>query len=83
MLGNYSVIGLLFAILTAFVQRFDVWESVYNYGRIFTPLILLVVVGWLPLRPRLAVLPIAFLMPRLVMQYGKQLLGVANAVLGS
>lgn len=77
-----AIAAVLFAAVAVFVQRTDVWETVFNYGRIFTPLLLLVAVGWMPQRPKLAVLPMVLMAPRLLMQYGNQVRGVANAVFG-
>ena len=72
----------LFALTAVVLQRTDVWQTVYNYGRIFTPLVLLVAVSWLPRRRWLAALPVLLMAPRLLMQYGRQLQGISDALFG-
>lgn len=77
-----AIAGLLFALLTVFLQKEDVWLTAYNYCRIFCPLVVLVAAAWLPLQPRLALLPVILMAPRLLMQYGKQVMGIIDALLG-
>jgi len=77
-----AVAAVLFAGLAVFVQRWDVWQTVYNYGRIFSPLLLLVAIGWLPHRRWLGALPLAMVAPRVLMQFGRQATGVAGALFG-
>ena len=77
-----AIATLLYALMAVFFQKLVVWGIVFNYGRILTPLLVLVVAGWLPSRPRLALLPVALILPRLLMQYGRQVAGIAEAVFG-
>ncbi len=77
-----AVSALLFALLAIFVQRPDVWATVYNYGRIFSPLLILVAVGWLPQNRWLGALPILLTAPRVAIQYGRQIMGVMDAIAG-
>ncbi len=69
-----------FALLAIFVQRDDVWQTPYNYGRIFSPMFLLVALGWMPVNRWLGVLPLALITPRLLMQYGRQAQGIFDCL---
>jgi hypothetical protein len=77
-----AVAAVLFALLTVFLQRDDIWQTVYNYGRIFSPLLVLVLAGWLPQRRWLAVMPLALVLPRVLMQFGRQVMGIAESIFG-
>ena len=77
-----AIAALLYAVAAVCFQKPVVWETVYNYGRIFTPLLVLVAAGWLPSRPWLAALPVALILPRILMQYAPQLMGIAGTLLG-
>jgi len=84
--GNWfeatTIAACVFALMAVVLQRLDVWQTVYNFGRIFSPLVVLVVVSWLPRRRWLAILPLLLMAPRLLMQYGRQLQGISEALLG-
>ncbi len=77
-----AIAALLYALLTIFVQRGDVWMTVYNYGRIFSPLLLLVALGWMPRNRWLAAAPLLLVVPRVLIQYGRQVEGIARAIVG-
>ena len=78
-----AIAGLLLALMAVLLQKTDVWQTVYNYPRIFCPLVVVVMATWLPRRPWLAVLPLALMTPRLLMQYGKQLMGIIDKLPGA
>ncbi len=78
-----AVAALLFAGLTVSVQNYEAWSTVYNYGRIFSPLLVLVALGWLPRNRWLAVAPLILITPRVVIQFGQQVLGVLGGVIGT
>ena len=75
--------ALLFAALALVLQHHEVWATPYNYGRIFSPLLALAAMGWLSVNRALAALPIAMMLPRLLMQYGRQVEGIFRAGIGS
>ncbi len=77
-----AIAALLFAALALVLQHHEVWVTPYNYGRIFSPLLVLVAMGWLPVNRALAPLPVAMMLPRLLMQYGRQVEGVVRAAIG-
>jgi hypothetical protein len=72
----------LFTLLTVFLQRWDNWVSVYGFGRIYSPMVGLVVAAWLPVDRRWALVPLALITPRVVIEYGRQIEGVMLAVFG-
>jgi hypothetical protein len=71
-----ALAAVLFALLSIFLQRTDVWQSVYGFGRIFAPLYLLLAVLGLACRSRVWLLPLAMMAPRAAMQLGPQLAGI-------
>jgi hypothetical protein len=68
-----SLCILCFAAMAVFLQPYEHWSHVYNYGRIYSPLLIL-----LPLQRRSwsALLPLLLMLPRIGMQFGNQILGL-------
>jgi len=75
--------ALLFAMAAMLIQGRGLWHSAYSFGRVFSPLLLLVALSWLPSKRWLAVAPLVLILPRVLMQYGRQVTGIAAAVFGS
>ncbi len=69
---------VLFAALAVILQRTDVWQNAFNYGRIFAPLF--VCLGAMAAQTRRAslLLPAALMAPRLAIQFAPQILGIAR-----
>lgn len=58
----------LFTLLGAFTQRPDNWVHVYDFGRVYTPLLILLAVEGLVRRQRRWIAPWALLEPRMLFQ---------------
>jgi hypothetical protein len=77
-----TIAAALFAALAIVVQRPDLWENVYDIGRLQSPLLLcLAAVATLERRPVLLA-PLAMILPRLAMQLAPQVLGVIQKAAG-
>jgi hypothetical protein len=74
--GGAAITAALFALLSIFLQRTDVWQSVYGFGRIFAPLYLVLAVRGLAVRSWVWLLPLLMMAPRTAMQLGPQLAGI-------
>jgi hypothetical protein len=72
----------LFALLTIFMQKSQNWATVYNFGRIYGPLLVFVAMAWLPRNRWLAALPLVMVAQRVVVEHGRQIQGIVYAVLG-
>lgn len=71
--------ALLFTGLAAFVQRDDLW---IHLGRVLSPLLIILVSEWLRAGRALLLAPVLLLLPRVLAQFGSQLLGVFQALAG-
>ena len=78
-----ALAALGFALLAAVLQWDEVWASAYNYGRIFSPLLALAAIGWMLVNRAAALLPLLMVLPRVLMQFGRQAEGVLRALAGS
>jgi len=77
-----TIAAALFATLAVVIQRADLWQNVYDIGRLQSPLLIcLAAIAVLDRRPWL-VLPIALILPRLAMQFAPQMLGVIQKAAG-
>jgi hypothetical protein len=77
-----TLAAALFAALGLIVQRPDLWENVYDIGRLQSPLLLcLAAIAALERQPWL-LLPLAMILPRLAMQFAPQVLGVIQKAAG-
>lgn len=72
------IAGVLFAAMAVVVQRADHWQNVYDFGRVYTPL--LVCLGALAAQGRNGWLlaPVAMMLPRVAIQFAPQVLGVVR-----
>lgn len=73
-----AITAMLFALLSVFLQRPDVWQSVYGFGRIFAPLYLVLALRGLAMRSWAWMLPLLMMAPRTAMQLGPQLAGIVG-----
>lgn len=67
-------------LMMAFIGLRPMWTEPYNYGRIFTPLLLLVAVEGFGRRGLAPLVPLLLFLPRIVLQLGPQLLAVAGGL---
>ncbi|MBA3974418.1 MAG: hypothetical protein C0504_09405 [Candidatus Solibacter sp.] len=65
----------------AFVGHAPMWNEPYNYGRIFTPLLLLAAADGFGRMDRLALVPLLLFVPRLLLQLAPQISTVARGLL--
>lgn len=72
---------LAWVVFFAFVGHAPMWNEPYNYGRIFTPLLLLVAADGFARMDRLALLPLLLFVPRLLFQLAPQISAVARGLL--
>ena len=79
-MGVVEIAAVLFAALGVFLQRDDNWIHVYDFGRVYTPLLVFLAVGWFRSGSTWLLLPVGLMLPRLGMQVGGQLLEVLRAV---
>jgi hypothetical protein len=70
-----TVAALLFAVLAAFVQPGDLWV---HLGRIISPLLLILTSDWIRSGRVLLIVPTLLILPRVLMQFGKQINGVLH-----
>ena len=66
----------VFAFAVIFLGSRSVWEDAFGYGRVVTPLIILLAVE--DARPLLAFLPVALIDARIGLNFLKQIIGVAS-----
>jgi hypothetical protein len=71
-----------FALLAIQVGRADVWVHVFSYGRVFSPLLVLLGLRALAGRNPALALPLLLVLPRVLLQLGSQVLGVARGIAG-
>jgi hypothetical protein len=72
----------LFAALSLLVQRADLWQNVYDIGRIQSPMLVCLAYVAAAQRKLWLLLPLAMILPRLAMQFAPQLLGVIQKAAG-
>lgn len=73
----------LFALLGVFVQRPDNWAHVYDFGRVYTPLLMLLAFDQgLPRRQWVFLLPWAAILPRVLFQLTGPAMAMFRGVLG-
>jgi hypothetical protein len=66
----------VFAAAIVFIGSRSVWEDAFGFGRVVTPLMVLLAVD--DARPRLAVAPVALIDARIGLNFLKQIVGVAS-----
>jgi hypothetical protein len=73
----------LFAVLGILVQRPDNWLHVYDFGRVYSPLLLLLGLRGLEERNVWTALPWAMMLPRILVELAMQVVGVLRAFLSA
>jgi hypothetical protein len=77
-----------YGLIAVFVKNPDVWADVYGFGRTLGPLLLLLALERFATRPQTApavgatFLPTALVDPRIVLQWGREVLNVAKGLVG-
>jgi hypothetical protein len=73
--------ALLFTLAGTIFQRTDHWQNVYDYGRVYTPLLLCLIVIAARERRLWLLAPLALMLPRIAIQLTPQVIGVVRWVL--
>jgi hypothetical protein len=77
-----TIAAALFAALAVVVQRADLWQHVFDIGRLQSPLLVCLAAVAVRDRKPWLLAPIAMILPRLVMQFAPQVLGVVQKAAG-
>jgi hypothetical protein len=72
------ITAALFATLALVFQRPDHWQNVYDFGRVYTPLLLCLYAIGAERRNPWLLLPVAMLLPRIAIQLAPQVLGIIH-----
>src|SRR5260221_4589526 len=72
----------LFALVAAFLSFPDSWRDVYGFSRPITPLLILFGMSGLARGSLIWVVPMALIIPRVVLPIGPQLIGSAPGLFG-
>jgi hypothetical protein len=68
----------LFAALAVVFQRADHWQNVYDFGRVYTPVLLCLSAIGAEQRDPWLLLPVAMMLPRIAIQFAPQVLGIIH-----
>jgi hypothetical protein len=71
----------LFAVLGVVSQRADQWLFVYDYGRVYAPLAVLLLLRGLREGRWLMALPVVLMWPRILLETTMQVVGILRALL--
>jgi hypothetical protein len=74
--GPVSLSMLCFVAMGLILQKTDHWLHVYDYGRVYSPMLLFLAMNGLRRQSWAAALPFALILPRIAMQFGGQILGI-------
>ena len=72
------ITAALFATLALVIQRPDHWQNVYDFGRVYTPVLLCLAAIGAERRNPWLLLPVAMLLPRIAIQLAPQVLGIIH-----
>lgn len=72
------IAAMLFATLALVVQRTDHWQNVYDFGRVYTPVLLCLAALGARYRSAWLLTPVAMMLPRLAIQLAPQVLGIIH-----
>ena len=73
-----TIAALIFALLEMFLQRTDLWQNAYDFGRVFSPLLLCLTALAARRRNAWLVTPVLLIAPRIAIQLAPQALGIAR-----
>ena len=71
-----AIAACLFGLVAILVQRPANWTQVYDFGRVFTPLLIFVGLDWFESSSLMPVLPILLILPRVGLQLVPQIEGI-------
>lgn len=77
-----AIAALLFALLAVQIGNADIWAHVFGFGRIFSPLLLLLSMHAIGARRPIFLMPLMLTVPRAVCQFAPQALGIIRGVFG-
>jgi hypothetical protein len=72
--------AIVFALAGIFFQKVENWRQVYDYARVYTPVLVFLALYGLSKRAGWAFAPLLLILPRLGMQLVPQVLGVARGI---
>jgi len=75
-----ALTALLFALLTLATGRDDVWAHVFGYGRVFSPLLLLLGMRAIAARQLLFLVPLLLTLPRVLVELAPLALGILHGM---
>ena len=81
-LGPGDLAGMLFALLGLVVQRVDHWGHVFDFARVYSPLLVVLLADSLRTRRLVNLVPVLSMYPRILLQVGSQIVGVALGLAG-
>lgn len=81
--GPEATAAALFAVLGLVSQRADQWLFVYDYGRVYAPLLVLLLLRGLRERRAFLALPVVLMWPRILLEITMQIVGILRAAAGS
>jgi hypothetical protein len=81
-LGPGELAGMLFAALGLVVQRVDHWGHVFDFGRVYSPLLVFLLADSLRTRRLVNLAPVLLMYPRILLQLGSQIVGVVLGLAG-
>jgi hypothetical protein len=73
---------ILFAALGVLLWRPGDWLEFLDYGRILSPLLVLMALEFFETKSRLVLLPVLMVLPRFGLMFGRQIFGVAKGMSG-
>ena len=74
------IAAMLFATMGLVLQRTDYWQNVYDFGRVYTPVLLCLSAIAAEYRNPWLLTPLAMMLPRLAIQLAPQMIGVLRWV---
>jgi len=78
--GALPIAALLFALMGALVQRPDHWLAAHDYGRVYSPLLVVLAVAALTRGTPWPLVPAALVWPRLALEMRGEVLGVLRGL---
>jgi hypothetical protein len=78
--GTIPIVALLFSLTGVLVQRPDHWHSAHDYGRVYSPLLVILALHGLMRGTAWPLLPMGLVWPRLALEMRGEVLGVARGI---
>jgi hypothetical protein len=74
----WAIAAMLFATMAVVLQRTDHWQNVYDFGRVYTPVLLCLSAMAAQFRNPWLLTPVVMMLPRLAIQLTPQVWGVIH-----